>query len=114
VQLAPSQNITLQVRITHDDIRYYLRALTWYHNGNKLAPNGRIILSSDRTTLTVVNSTVADGGIYEVRFDRLLIHPYSRTCEEAVLDLLRHYPVLKSAVFHVGITSTGEHTCLVS
>ena len=109
VQLATSQNTTLQVRITHDDIRYYLRALTWYHNGNKLAPNGRIILGSDNTTLTVVNSTVADGGIYEVRFDGLLIHPYSRTCEEAVLDLLRHYPVLKPAVFHVGSTSTGEH-----
>ena len=105
----PPQNITLQVRITHDDIRYNFRALTWYHNGNKLAPNGRIILSSDNTTLTVVNSTVADGGIYEVRFDGLLIHPYSRSCEEAVLDLLRHYPVLKPAVFHVGSTSTGEH-----
>ena len=114
VQLTPSQNITLQVRVTHDNIRYYLRALTWYHNGNKLAPNERMILSSDNTTLTAVNSTVADGGIYEVRFDGLLIHPYSRSCEEAVLDLLRHYPVLKSAVFHVGITSTGEHTCLVS
>ena len=109
VQLTTSQNITLQVWITHDDIRYNLRALKWYHNGNKLAPNGRIILSSDNTTLTVVNSTVADGGIYEARFDGLLIHPYRRSCEEAVLDLLRHYPMLKPAVFHVGSTSTGEH-----
>jgi len=114
LQLTPPQNITLHVRITHDNIRYYLRALTWYHNGNKLAPNGRIILSSDNTTLTVVNSTVTDGGIYEVRFDGLLIHPYSRTCEEAVLDLLRHYPVLKPAVFHVGSTFTGEYAGKVS
>ena len=112
VQLTPPQNVTLQVRITDNDIRYYFRALTWYHNGNKLAPNGRISLSNDNTTLTVVNSTLADGGLYEVRFDGLLIHPYSRTCEEAVLDLLRHYPVLKAAVFHVGTTSAGEHACL--
>ena len=87
---------------------YYLRALTWYHNGNKLAPGGRITLSNDNTTLTVINSTAADSGVYEARFDELLIHPYSRFCEEAVLDLLRHYPVLKPAVFYVGATSTGE------
>ena len=50
--------------------------------------------------------------MYEARFDGLLIHPYSRYCEEAVLDLLRHYPVLKPAVFHVGTTGspTGEHS----
>ena len=80
-------------------VRYFFRALTWYHNGNKLTPGGRITLSSD-------NSTVADSGVYEARFDGLLIHPYSRCCEEAGVDLLRHYPVLKPAVFHVGSTST--------
>ena len=56
----------------------------------------------------MINSTAADSGVYVTRFDGLLIHPYSRSCEEAVLDLLRHYPVLKSAVFYVGTTSTGE------
>ena len=109
VQLVLSQNITLQVGITDASIRYNFRALTWYHNGNKLTPGGRITLSSDNTTLTVINSTAADSGVYEARFDGLLIHPYSRICEEAVLDLLRHYPVLKPAVFYVGTTSTGEH-----
>ena len=116
----PSQNITLKVGITNVYVQYYLniyhnvslryffRALTWYHNGNKLTPGGRIILSSDNTTLTVINSTAADSGVYVARFDGLLIHPYSRSCEEAVLDLLRHYPVLKPAVFYVGTTSTGE------
>ena len=112
VQPVLSQNITLQVGITDASIRYYFRALTWYHNGNKLTPGGRITLSSDNTTLTVINSTVADSGVYEARFDGLLIHLYSRYCEEAVLDLLRHYPVLKPAVFHVGTTGTssGEHS----
>ena len=101
-----SQNITLQVEITDVSIQYYFRALTWYHNGNKLT-SGRITLSNDNTTLTVINSTAADSGVYEARFDGLLIHPYSRICEEAVLDLLRHYPVLKPAVFYVGTTSTS-------
>ena len=120
VQHAPPQMITLQVGITDvyiqyysayrsHNIRHFFRALTWYHNGNKLTPGGRITLSSDNTTLTVINSTVADNGVYEARFDGLLIHPYSRSCEEAVLGLLRHYPVLKPAVFHVGATATGEH-----
>ena len=67
-------------------------------------------LSSENTTLTVINSTVADSGVYVARFDGLLIHPYSRICEERALDLLRHYPVLKPAVFYVGITTTGEHS----
>ena len=60
----------------------------------------------------MINSTVADSGVYEARFDGLLIHLYSRICEEAVLDLLRHYPVLKPAVFYVGTTSShaGEHS----
>ena len=121
VQHTPSQNITLKVGTTdvyvqyylntyHNvSIQYYFRALTWYHNGNKLTSGGRITLSNDNTTLTVINSTAADSGVYEARFDGLLIHPYSRICEEAVLDLLRHYPVLKQAMFHVGTTFTGEH-----
>ena len=122
VQHAPPLKITLQVGITdvyvqyysayrsHNiSIRYFFRALTWYHNGNKLTPGGRINLNSDNTTLTVISSTEADSGVYEARFDGLLIHPYSRFCEEAVLNLLRHYPVLKPAVFHVGATATGEH-----
>ena len=111
VQHVLSQNITLQVKITDVSLRYYFRALTWYHNGNKLTPGVRIILNNDKTTLTVINSTAADSGVYESRFDGLLIHPYSRSCEEAVLDLLRHFPILKPAVFYVGTTSiyTGEH-----
>lgn len=125
-QFRPPHNVILQVEITNfstydrvDYSRYYntyryvnihnfFRALTWYHNGNKLTSNERITLSSDNTTLTVANSTVEDSGVYEVRFDGLLIHPYSRTCEEAVLNLLRHYPVFKTAVFHLGTTSTGK------
>ena len=85
------------------NLRYVFRALTWYHNDNKLTPGGRITLSSDNTTLTVIN------GVYEARFDGLLIHPYSRFCEKAVLDLLRHYPVFKPAIFYVGTTSTGDY-----
>ena len=111
MQCVLTQNITLQVGLTDAGIRYFFRALTWYHNGNKLTPGGRITLSSDNTTLTVINSTAADSGVYVVRFDGLLIHPYSRICEKVVLDLLRHYPVLKPAVFYVGTTSTytGEY-----
>ena len=122
VQHTPSQNITLKVGITDVHIQYYLntyhnvnlryffRSLTWYRNGRKLYPGGRITLSSDKTALTVINSTAADSGVYVARFDGLLIHPYSRSCEEAVLDLLRHYPILKPAVFYVGTTYTGEHS----
>ena len=116
----PGQNLTLKEMSMSSillklntypnvNLHYYFRALTWYHNGNKLTPGGRITLSSDNTTLTVINSTVADSGVYEARFDGLLIHLYSRVCKEAVLDLLRHYPVLKPAVFYVGTTSTGEY-----
>ena len=91
------------------NLHYFFRALTWYRNGQKLYPGGSITLNSNFTALTVINSTAADSGVYVARFDRLLIHPYSRSCEEAVLDLLRHYPILKPAVFYVTTTYTGEH-----
>ena len=122
VQHTPSPNITLKVGITdvyvryysnmyHNvNLRYFFRALTWYCNGQKLYPGGRITLNSDFTALTVINSTVADSGVYVARFDGLLIHPYSRSCEEALLDLLRHYLILKPAVFYVGTTYSGEHS----
>ena len=125
VQHVPGQNTTLKAEITNVYVQYYLntyhnvnlhyvfRALTWYHNGNKLIPGGRITLSSDNTTLTVINSTVADSSVHEARFDGLLIHPYSRICEEAVLDLLRHYPLLKPAIFYVGTTSTGPVVTII-
>jgi len=120
VQFTPPHNVTLQVEFTTNasiydyiyqrafNVRYLFRALTWYHNGNKLMSNERITLSSDNTTLMVANSTLADGGVYEVRFDGLQIYPYSRRCEEAVLDLLRHYPVFKAAVFHLDTPSDGK------
>ena len=75
VQHVPGQNLTLKAEITDVYVQYYLntypnvnlryifRVLTWYHNGNKLTPSGKITLSSDNTTLTVINSTVADSGV---------------------------------------------------
>ena len=123
MQHVPGQNTSLKAKITDVYVQYYSNtyhnvnlhyvfralSLTWYHNGNKLTPGGRITLNSDNTTLTVINSTIADSGVYEARFDGLLIHPYSRFCEEAVLCLQRNYPVLKPAIFYVGTTSTGEY-----
>ena len=53
---------------------------------------------------------VADSGVYVARYDGLLIQPYSRFCEEAVLELLRHFPILKPAVFYVGTTYTCEYS----
>ena len=95
------QNVALHVNIASSEFaQRYLRALTWYHDGNQVN-NERITLSSDNTTLKINEISEADAGIYEAMFAGLLIHPYNEFCEQETLSLLRHYPVLAPVTFYV-------------
>ena len=107
-------NVTLQVDITPTATftRDYLRALTWYHNGVKINPRSYYYtLSSDNTTLTIANAQRSNAGVYHVQFAGLRIYPYKKLCEEAALDILRHYPVLSPVVFTV--YTNGKLTDLI-
>ena len=39
--------------------------------------------------------------MYKVQFDQLFVHPFDENCQEEVLSLLRHLPVLRPVVFCV-------------
>ena len=113
VQYNTSDTVILRVNITPTATftRNYLRALTWYHNGVEINPRSyhyhynyyysTSSLSSDNTTLTITNAQQSDAGVYRVQFAVLGIYPYNKLCEEKILAMLRHYPVLSPVVFNV-------------
>ena len=104
LQSEPLGSVTLRVNITSTEFaQRYLRALTWYRDGNLVrnTSNERITLSSDNTTLKINLIYEADAGIYEVKFAGLLIYPYRECCEQETLVLLRHYPALAPVTFYV-------------
>ena len=107
VQYTPPENVTLKVGLTPSDASYYFRLLTWYRDGVELVDGGRITLSDFNTTITITDTSENDSGVYEAKYNGLLIHPYDRICEGVVIDLLSHYPLLKPAVFHIYTDPSG-------
>ena len=93
----------LQVNTSNHYIVDLLLELTWYHNGSKITPRNdpRFILSSNNMTLTITNFSLSYAGIYKAQFDQLLVSPYNEDCKDEVLSLMRHYPILKPAIFCV-------------
>ena len=67
------------------------------------------MITNDNKTLT----TVVDGGgvtgVYEARYDGLLLQPYDSTCEKIILDIARHYPLFKPTRF-----STNMQGCYIA
>lgn len=73
-----------------------------------MIPAGRVSLSNDHMTLTITNSTESDAGMYEARFTRLLVYPYSKVCNDAALEAVEHYPAFLPAQFCV--YSNGKYS----
>ena len=94
--------IHLQVEPEKANILNGLLGLTWYHNGSVVAPTDvQRYISSNNKTLTIANFSSADAGVYKVQFDQLFVHPFDENCQDEVLSLLRHLPVLRPVVFSV-------------
>ena len=94
--------IHLQVEPEKANILNGLLGLTWYHNGSVVAPTDiQRYISSNNKTLTIVNFTPYYSGVYKVQFDKLFVHPFDENCQDEVLSLLRHLPVLRPVVFSV-------------
>ena len=102
------QNITLEVNSTNPT-QYITRDLNWYHNNELLLNTSNVVITNDNKTLT----TVVDGGgvtgVYEARYDGLLQQQYyDSTCEKIILNIARHYPLLKPTRF-----STNMQGCYI-
>ena len=97
-------NVILTVDITDSFITDYLRELNWYHNDQQIVNTyNKYSITNDDKTLIITNITKEDVGEYSVKFDGLRLCQYNRYCEQKVLQLLRHYPVLSPAVFYVSV-----------
>ncbi len=89
-------NITLEVNST-DPTQYITRELNWYHNNELLSNASNVVITNGNKTLTTVVD--GDAGVYEVRYDGLLLQPYDSACEKMLLDVARHYPLFKPTRF---------------
>ena len=103
---APSQgdrqNFTLSVNAT-DEIQLIARELNWYINGNLITNSSDNLLTNGNKTL----KTVGNPGVYEVRYDGLLLLPHNRECERILLSGIRHYPMFRPVKFLVNTTGIG-------
>ena len=103
-------NVNLTVNITDSFITDYLCELNWYHNDLQIVnTSNKYSITNDNKTLTITNITKEDVGQYSIKFDGLRLYQYNRDCEQKVLQLLRHYPVLSPTVFYVSVEGKLGH-----
>ena len=75
------------------------RDLSWYQNRVKIVPDFRHIFSNGNMTLTISPTSTSDIGIYDLLYDGLSVYPFDQSCESAVLELVRMYPIMSPATF---------------
>ena len=82
--------------------------MTWYHNGSVILPSRdeRITFSNNNKTLLINNFSSADAGVYKAQFNRIDVQPYNQNCNDKLVSLLRSYPTLAPAVYHVNVNSS--------
>ncbi len=71
----------------------------------------RFLLTIDSTELTIVDATANDAGVYEVKFEGILVYPYSMDCVAETLAFLRQYPILSPASFELFIGELKQGVC---
>ena len=101
--------------LTETSISSFLHQLTWYRDlintdfGVPLEADGiRYLLSKDNMSLTIMNISPDDAGVYMARYAGLILYPHNKTCENQVLRALRHYPVLQPVTFTLSVDGSGE------
>ena len=115
VSTSNSQKVILTLNKTATNINSYLHQLDWYFDMAKTgfmmpleADNTKYILSSDNMSLTIMNINVQDAGVYTARYDGLLLYPQDKSCEQQLLEALRHYPVFQPVTFTVSVDGNSE------
>ena len=69
----------------------------------------KYIISTDNMSLTIMNISADDAGVYIAMYDGLLLYPHNKTCEKWLLRALRHYPVLQPVTFTLSVDGSGEN-----
>ena len=109
ILFVPPQSIVLSVNVTDIYVTQFLRSLTWYFEGNPISAGGRVMLSPDSTTLTIMNTVESDAGVYEVKHMGVVTSSRQEKCEARVLSSLRQYPVLAGHKFVVTASSGNDN-----
>ena len=108
------KSVTLQVNISNHNVVDLLLGLSWYHNGSKIVSGDdpSLTLSNGNKTLTISTLNSDYSGIFKAQFDQLFVHPFDEACNDEVLSLMRHYPVLKPAIFYVNIDGDCSYSSI--
>ena len=111
-----TEDVTFTLSKTETNIDGYLRQLQWYHNmaepgfGVPLKDDNKwYTLSPDKLSLTLTNIRPEDAGIYTARYDGLVLYPHNKSCEQQLLQTLRHYPVFEPVTFTLSVDGRGGH-----
>ena len=114
LNVSTAEDVTFKLSKTETIIDGYLRQLDWYHNmaetgfGISLKDeNEKYTLSPDNMSLTVQNIRPEDAGIYTARYDGLVLYPHNKSCEQQLLQTLRHYPVFEPVTFALLVDGRG-------
>ena len=113
--LRDQETTSLQVDTSKlDNIINILHELTWYHNGSKIVSDNdpRLNLTNNNKTLTITNFSSDYAGVYKVQFDQIRISPSNEHCKNEILSLMRHYPILKPAVFCINEDSNCSYSII--
>ena len=77
--------------------------------GNPLKADDKYLFSSDNMSLTIMDINTSDAGVYKARYEGLLLYPHNKTCEQQLLQVLRHYPVLQAVTFTLSVDGSSEN-----
>ena len=115
LNVSTSQKVIFTLNKTTTNINIYLRQLEWYYDMEKTgfgmpleADNTKYSLSSDNMSLTIMNISAQDAGVYTARYNGLLLYPHDKGCEQQLLQALRHYPVFQPVTFTLSVDETSE------
>ena len=71
------------------------------------------MISSDSTTLIIMNTVESDAGTYEVKHMGVVTSNREEKCEARVLSSLREYPILAGLKFTVTTPAYGNSSFYV-
>ena len=97
-------NVTLKFDIIEDYASEYIQNFGWFYNNTPICVcscSSHYVLSNDSKSLTIVNASAADVGIYEARVTSYQIYGYSNQKCDKVINELLEYQVAVAPVTYI-------------
>ena len=87
-------NVTVKVDIIDDHVSEMIQSIGWFYNNTPIRAcscSSHYILSNDSKSLTIVNASAADVGLYEARVTSYQINGYNNELCDKVMNTVLEY-----------------------